>query len=74
MSASYAPISATTPDAIVFSSEPEFLEALRKFYACETSKNVYPEKASELVAWKLMLWLLRTLWGRRKAGREYDLL
>jgi hypothetical protein len=26
----------------------------------ETSKNVYPEKVSDLVAWKLMLRLLRT--------------
>lgn len=40
--------------------EAEFLEALRKFYDWETSKNVYPEKVSDLVAWKLMLRLLRT--------------
>jgi len=43
----------------VFSSEAEFLEALRKFYDWETSKNVYPEKVSEFVAWRLMLRLLR---------------
>ncbi len=48
------------PDAVVFPSQPEFLEALRKFYACETSKNVYPEEVSDLVAWKLILRLLRT--------------
>lgn len=48
------------PDTVIFSSEPEFLEALRKFYDWETSKNVYPEKVSDLVAWKLMLRLLRT--------------
>lgn len=48
------------PDTVVFSSEMEFLEALRKFYDWETSKNVHPEKVSELVAWKLILRLLRT--------------
>ncbi|MBK7753598.1 MAG: hypothetical protein IPI41_13635 [Flavobacteriales bacterium] len=47
------------PDTVVFSSESEFLEALRKFYDWETSKNMYPEKASDLVAWKLFLRLLR---------------
>jgi hypothetical protein len=47
------------PDTVVFPSESTFLEALRKFYDWETSKNVYPEKVSELVAWKLMLRLLR---------------
>lgn len=39
------------PDTVAFSSELEFLEALRKFYDRETSKNVYPQKVSELVAW-----------------------
>ena len=48
------------PDTVVFPSELEFLEALRKFYDWETSKNVYPEKVSELVAWRLMLRLLGT--------------
>jgi len=48
------------PDTVVFPSEPDFLEVLRKFYAWETAKNVYPEKACEFVAWKLMLRLLRT--------------
>lgn len=48
------------PDTVVFPSEVEFLEALRKFYDWETSKNVYPEKVSDLVAWRLMLRLLRT--------------
>ena len=40
--------------------EAKFLEALPKFYDWETSKNVYPEKVSDLVAWRLMLRLLRT--------------
>lgn len=48
------------PDTVVFSSETEFLEALRKFYDWETSTNVYPQKVSDLVAWKLILRLLRT--------------
>lgn len=48
------------PDTVVFASESEFLEALRKFYDWETSKNVYPEKVSDFVAWKLILRLLRT--------------
>jgi hypothetical protein len=47
------------PDAVVYPSEPEFLEALRNYYDWETSKNVYPQKVSDLVAWKLMLRLLR---------------
>ena len=42
-----------------FPSELEFLEALRKFYDFETSRNVHPEKVAELMAWKLMLRLLR---------------
>ncbi len=32
------------PGTVVFSSGSEFLEVLRKFYAWETSKNVYPER------------------------------
>ena len=48
------------PDHITFSSETEFLDTLRKFYDQETSKNVYPEKVTDLVAWKLILRLLRT--------------
>jgi hypothetical protein len=47
------------PDAVVFPSELEFLKALRQFYDWETSKNVYPEKVSDLVAWRLILRLLR---------------
>ena len=47
------------PDHITYTSEAHFLEALRKFYDRETSKNVYPEKVSELEAWRLMLRLLR---------------
>ena len=34
------------PATIVFSSEREFLEALRKFYAWETAKNVHREKVA----------------------------
>ncbi len=34
--------------------------ALRKFHDFKTSRNVYPEKVSELVAWRLILRLLRT--------------
>ncbi len=41
-----------------FSSEADFLEALRQFYDWETSKNLYPNKASDFVAWKLILRLL----------------
>ncbi|MBL0035373.1 MAG: hypothetical protein IPP26_06295 [Flavobacteriales bacterium] len=48
------------PDHRTFASEAEFLDMLRKFYDWETSKNVYPEKVSDLVAWKLILRLLRT--------------
>jgi hypothetical protein len=48
------------PDTVVFSSEPEFLAALRKFYDWETSKNVYSEKVPDFVAWKLILRLLRS--------------
>lgn len=47
------------PDHITYASEAHFLDALRKFYDWETSKNVYPEKVTELVAWKLMLRLMR---------------
>lgn len=47
------------PDHITYATEAEFLDALRKFYDWETSKNVYPEKVTELVAWKLMLRLMR---------------
>ncbi|MBL7946782.1 MAG: hypothetical protein JNN32_12025 [Flavobacteriales bacterium] len=47
------------PDHITYATEVEFLDALRKFYDGETSRNVYPEKVSELVAWKLMLRLMR---------------
>lgn len=47
------------PDHITYANEAEFLEALRKFYDLETSKIEYPEKVSDLVAWKLLLRLLR---------------
>ena len=48
------------PDHQTFSSEAEFLEALRKFYDGETSKNIHPKKVSDFEAWKLILRLLRT--------------
>lgn len=48
------------PDHRTFASEAEFLQALRMFYDWETSANVYPEKVSDLVAWKLILRLLRS--------------
>lgn len=48
------------PDHRTFASEAEFLQALRKFYDWETSRNVYPEKVSDFVAWKLILRLLRS--------------
>jgi hypothetical protein len=47
------------PDHKVFASEAEFLAALRQFYDWETSKNIYPNKASDFEAWKLILRLLR---------------
>ncbi len=47
------------PDHITYATEAEFLDALRKFCDWETSKNVYPEKVTELVAWRLMLRLMR---------------
>lgn len=43
-----------------FASEEAFLKFLRQFYDRETSKNIYPDKASDLVAWKLILRLLLT--------------
>ncbi len=48
------------PDHRTFASEAEFLQAIRLFYDWETSANVYPEKVSDQVAWKLILRLLRT--------------
>lgn len=47
------------PDHITYATEADFLDALRKFCDWETSKNVYPAKVSELVAWRLMLRLMR---------------
>ncbi len=47
------------PDHITYTTEAEFLDALRKFFDGETSRNAYPEKVSELVAWRLMLRLMR---------------
>lgn len=47
------------PDHITYTTEAEFLEVLRKFFDGETSRNAYPEKVSELVAWRLMLRLMQ---------------
>ncbi|MBK9276377.1 MAG: hypothetical protein IPM49_17805 [Flavobacteriales bacterium] len=47
------------PDHVIYASEAHFLDALRKFYDWETSQNVYPEKVADLVAWRLMLRLMR---------------
>ncbi|MBK8227786.1 MAG: hypothetical protein IPK70_11510 [Flavobacteriales bacterium] len=47
------------PDHITYTTEAGFLDVLRKFCDWETSKNVYPEKVTELVAWRLMLRLMR---------------
>jgi hypothetical protein len=47
------------PDHITYASAAHFLEALRKFFDGETSRNAYPEKVSDLVAWRLVLRLLR---------------
>lgn len=47
------------PGTVVWASEAEFLDMLRKYNDWETSQNVCPERVSELVAWKLILRLLR---------------
>lgn len=47
-------------DRHVFQNDVEFLAFLRQFYDWETSRNSYPQKVPEFVAWKLMLRLLRT--------------
>ncbi len=47
------------PGTVVYASEAEFLDKLRKYFDWDTSRNVYPEKVSELVAWRLVLRLLR---------------
>lgn len=43
------------PDLKKFADETEFLEALHQFYDSETSRAVYPDKVSDLDAWKLIL-------------------
>jgi hypothetical protein len=43
-----------------FADEAEFLTFLRQFYDWETSRSVYPNKVSNLDAWRLILRLLRT--------------
>ncbi len=42
-----------------FPDQAAFLAFLRQFYDWQTSRNTYPEKASEFDAWKLTLRLLR---------------
>ncbi|TLD70678.1 hypothetical protein FEM03_10205 [Phragmitibacter flavus] len=41
-----------------FTDEPTFLVFLRRFYDWETSKTLYPDKASDQIAWRLILQLL----------------
>jgi hypothetical protein len=43
-----------------FENEDEFLKFLRQFYDWETSKNHYPNKVPDIVAWRLIFRLLRT--------------
>lgn len=42
-----------------FPDDATFLAFLRRFYDWETSRNVYPDKVPDWVAWKLILRLLR---------------
>lgn len=42
-----------------FASAEAFLKFLRQYYDQETSRNIYPDRASDFVAWKLILRLLR---------------
>jgi hypothetical protein len=42
----------------IFTDESSFLTFLRQFYDWETSKSLYPDKASEEVTWRLILHLL----------------
>ena len=51
-----------------FNTEATFLAFLRKFYQWETSRNMRPDQASELAAWKLILRLLR--WDLNPAAGE----
>jgi hypothetical protein len=48
------------PGSEIFANEDAFLARLRMFYDRETSSNIYPLKASEITAWKLIWRLLRT--------------
>jgi hypothetical protein len=48
------------PDQKQFPGDEDFLKFLRQFHDGETSRNIYPNKVPELVAWKLILRLLRT--------------
>ena len=48
------------PGEEIFANESNFLTSLRQFYDWETSKHIYPNKVSELEAWKLIRRQLRT--------------
>ncbi len=48
------------PGSEIFANDGEFLASLRMFYDLETSRNIYPLKASEITVWKLIWRLLRT--------------
>lgn len=43
----------------VFSDDNQFLDFLRRFYDSETSRHAYPDKVSDLVAWRLIWRLMR---------------
>lgn len=47
------------PAETSYPSETEFLDFLRRFYDWETSSSVYPDKVSELGAWRLILRFLQ---------------
>jgi hypothetical protein len=47
------------PGREMFASKEAFLKSLRMYYDFETPASSYPDKVSDLVAWKLILRLLR---------------
>lgn len=47
------------PSYVPYASDAEFLIALRQYYDWETSSNIYPNKAADIDAWRLILRLLR---------------
>ena len=48
------------PDLKKFSDETEFLKFLQQFYDWETSSAVYPNKVTDIEAWKLILHKMST--------------